>query len=151
MNINKILKVKFLNIGEYDGFRTNNGVDFLTILPQPQLNNHISPFASGQDMIIEDDIEFDDLVNLMSKIEKERNGLGSAIHKEAFTGIDYLGYQVKFSSYAVWQEYITPENEDRFWQNSNYQIFKFNFNPDWIPLNKEILRRSRENKLNQIL
>ena len=128
MDINKILKVKFLNIGEYDGFRT-----------------------SGGDIIIEDDIEFDDLVNLMSKIETERNGLGSAIHKEAFTGIDYLGYQVKFSSYAVWQEYITGENEYGFWQIPKYQIYKFNFNPDWIPLNKEILRRSRENKLNQIL
>jgi len=126
MDINKILKVKFLNIGEYDGFRT-----------------------SGGDIIIEDDIEFDDLVNLMSKIETERNGLGSAIHKEAFTGIDYLGYQVKFSSYAVWQ--ITQENEDGFWEIPKYQIYKFNFNPDWIPLNKEILRRSRENKLNQIL
>jgi len=126
MDINKILKVKFLNIGEYDGFRTSNG-----------------------DIITEGGIEFDDLVNLMSKIETERNGLGSAIHKEAFTGIDYLGYQVKFSSYAVWQ--ITQENEDGFWEIPKYQIYKFNFNPDWIPLNKEILRRSRENKLNQIL
>ena len=128
MDINKILKVKFLNIGEYDGFITSNG-----------------------DIITEGGIEFYDLVNLMSKIEKERNGLGSAIHKEAFTGIDYLGNQVKFSSYAVWQEYITPVNEDGFWQIPKYQIYKFNFNPDWIPLNKEILRRSREIKLNQIL
>jgi hypothetical protein len=97
------------------------------------------------DIIIESDIEFDDLVNLMSKIEKERNVLGRSLHKEAFTGIDYLGNQVKFSSYAVWQE-----NEDNFWQINKYQIYKFNFNPEWIPLDKEILRRSRDSKISKL-
>jgi hypothetical protein len=86
----------------------------------------------------------------MSKIEKERNVLGSSLHKEAFTGIDYLGNQVKFSSYVVWQQYIAPENEDNFWQINKYQIYKFNFNPDWIPLNKEILRRSRDSKISKL-
>jgi hypothetical protein len=132
MDISKILKIEFLKPSDCYSFELINS-DIII------------------ESVIESDIEFDDLVNLISKIEKERNLLGSSLHKEAFTGIDYLGNQVKFSSYVVWQQYIAPENEDNFWQINKYQIYKFNFNPDWIPLNKEILRRSRENKLNQIL
>ena len=128
MDISKILKIEFLKPSDCYSFELING-----------------------DIIIESDIEFDDLVNLMSKIEKERNILGRSLHKEAITGIDYLGNQVKFSSYVVWQQYIAPENEDNFWQINKYQIFKFNFNPDWIPLDKEILRRSRDSKISNLV
>ena len=132
MDISKILKIEFLKPSDCYSFEliNDNG-------------------ALG-DIIIESDIEFDDLVNLMSKIEIGCNVLGRSLHKEAFTGIDYLGNQVKFSSYVVWQQYIAPENEDNFWQINIYQIYKFNFNPEWIPLDKEILRRSRDSKISKL-
>jgi hypothetical protein len=103
MDINNIIKVKFLKSDE-------------TI--------------SGSN-IKETDIELDNLLKLISDVEEKR-GLGKSLHKEAFTGIDYLGNEIKFNSYVIW-----TENE----------IFKYNFSESYIPLNLEILRRKRYLKL----
>ena len=78
----------------------------------------------------------DDILKLINQIENER-GLGRNLHKEAFTGIDYLGNKVQFSSYVIWQEYG--------------EIFKFNFNSDLVPFDSEILRRNRDTKISSII
>ena len=78
MNINKIIKVKFL--------KPNESV------------------STNGEVLTEFDIELDDILKLINQIENDRNGLGRNLHKEAFTGIDYLGNKVQFSSYVIWQE-----------------------------------------------
>ena len=83
----------------------------------------------------EEDIEFNDLLKLISDVEEKR-GLGKSLHKEAFTGIDYLGNEVKFNSYVIW-----AENE----------IFKYNFDESLVPFNNEILRRNRDKTIDDIL
>ena len=94
MNFDKILKVKFLKSDE-------------TIL--------------GKSITVKD-IELDDLLKLISDVEEKR-GLGKSLHKEAFTGIDYQGNVIKFSSYVIW-----TENE----------IYKYNFSENYIPLTTSI-------------
>ena len=69
MNINNVLKVKFLKSDE-----TITGSN-----------------------ITEIDIELDDLIKLISDVENIR-GLGKSLHKEAYTGIDYLGNDVVLKS-----------------------------------------------------
>lgn len=115
MEINKIIKVKFLKPGEY--------------------------ISTNGETLEESQIELDDLLKLINEVETIR-GLGRNLHKEAFTGIDYLGNKVQFSSYVVWQEVDV---------NPTFKIFKFNFNPDWIPLNDEILRRQRDTKISSVI
>jgi len=111
MDINKIIKVKFLKQQEV--------------------------ISTTGEVLTEVDIEFDDILKLINQIEIDRNGLGRNLHKEAFTGIDYLGNKVQFSSYVVWQE--------------DGEIFKFNFNSDLIPFDSEILKRSRDSKISSII
>jgi len=111
MDINKIIKVKFLKQQEV--------------------------ISTTGEVLTEVDIEFDDILKLINQIEIDRNGLGRNLHKEAFTGIDYLGNKVQFSSYVVWQE--------------DGEIFKFNFNSDLIPFDSEILKRSRDSKIISII
>jgi len=106
MNIEKIIKIKFLKSDDY--------------------------ISTTGEKIIEIDIDFWQLLNLISEIEFKRDGLAKNLHKEAFTGVDYLGNQVKFSSYVIWQD--------------NNIIYKYKFNQDWIPFNNEILRRDRDEK-----
>ena len=89
--------------------------------------------------IIETDIEFNDLLKLINDIEKIKGGLGKSLHQEAFTGIDYLGNDIKFSSYVIW-----TENE----------IFKYNFSESLVPFNDEILRlkiKRRDERIDDIL
>jgi hypothetical protein len=110
MDINNIIKVKFLKIDE-------------TI--------------SGSN-ITETNIELDNLLKLISDVEEKRNH-GKALHQEAFTGIDYLGNDIKFSSYVIW-----TENE----------IFKYNFSESLVPFNDEILRlkiKRRDERIDDIL
>ena len=111
MNINKIIKVKFLK-------------------PQESVS------TTGE-VLTEVDIVFEDMLKLIDEIENTRNGLGRNLHKEAFTGLDYLGNKVQFSSYVIWQE--------------DGKIFKFNFNSDLIPFDSEILRRNRDSKISSII
>mgnify|MGYP000914858014 FL=1 len=85
--------------------------------------------------IIENDIEFDNLILMINEIEEKR-GLGSSIHKEAFTGLDYMGSKVEFNCYVIF-----TDNE----------IYKYKFDKNLIPFNNEILKRNREEKLNKIL
>jgi hypothetical protein len=107
MDINNIIKVKFLKIDE-------------TI--------------SGSN-ITETNIELDNLLKLISDVEEKR-GLGKSLHKEAFTGIDYLGNEVKFNSYVIWTE---------------KKILKYNFDESLVPFNNEILKRNRDKKIDDIL
>jgi hypothetical protein len=107
MDINNIIKVKFLQIDE-------------TI--------------SGSN-ITETNIELDNLLKLISDVEEKR-GLGKSLHKEAFTGIDYLGNEVKFNSYVIWTE---------------KKILKYNFDESLVPFNNEILKRNRDKKIDDIL
>ena len=111
MKREKILKVKFLKPGDY--------------------------ISTTGEEIIEIDIDFEDLLEIISDIETQRDGFGKILHKEAFTGVDYLGNLVKFSSYVIW-----PDNN---------KIYKYNFDENWIPFNSEILRRDRDVKLNKIM
>jgi len=104
MNINNILKCKFLERGE-----TITGSN-----------------------ITEIDIELDDLIKLISDVENIR-GLGKSLHKEAYTGIDYLGNKVSFISYVIWEE--------------TGDIYKYNFDEDWIPLN----RKKRDETIKKII
>lgn len=108
MEIEKILKVKFLK----------PGANVSTI---------------GEE-IIEIYIDFEDLLKIIGDIETQRDGFGKSLHKEAFTGVDYLGNAVKFSSYVIWQD--------------NNKIYKYNFDENLIPFDNEILRRDRDKKLN---
>ncbi len=102
MNFDKILKVKFLKSDE-------------TIL--------------GNSITVKD-IELYDLLKLISDVEEKR-GLGKSLHKEAFTGIDYQGNVIKFSSYVIW-----TENE----------IYKYNFSENYIPLTTSIKGAHSDNK-----
>jgi hypothetical protein len=111
MEIEKIIKVKFIKSDDYI-------------------------WDTGEE-ILEIDIDFNQLLDIISEIELKRDGFGKSLHKEAFTGIDYLGNQVKFSSYMIWQD------DDK--------IYKYNFDENWIPFDNEILRRDRDVKLNKII
>ena len=108
MNINNVLKVKFIKSNE-----TITGSNIKEI-----------------------DIELDDLIKLISDIENIR-GLGKSLHNEAYTGIDYLGNEVVFSSYVVWEE-------------SGY-IYKYNFDEEWIPLNSFIIKHKRDEAIKKII
>jgi hypothetical protein len=107
MNINNILKVKFLKSDE-------------TIL--------------GSN-ITEIDIELDDLIKLISDVENIR-GLGKSLHKEAYTGIDYLGNEVFFSSYVCWEE--------------SGDIYKYNFNEDYVPFNSFVIKQKRDEAIKKL-
>jgi len=111
MEIEKILKVKFLKM-----------VDYIS--------------TTGEE-IIEINVDFDKLLGIISEIELKRDGFGKNIHKEAFTGVDYLGNKVSFSSYVVWQD--------------GGKIYKYNFDEEWIPFNSELISRNREEKIQNII
>jgi hypothetical protein len=96
MEVEKIIKVKFLKSGDY--------------------------ISTTGEEIIEINVDFDQLLGIISEIELKRDGLGKSLHKEAFTGLDYLGNKVTFSSYVVWQD--------------GGKIYKYNFDEDWIPFNR---------------
>lgn len=107
MNINNIIKCKFLKSDE-----TITGSNITEI------------------------VEIDDLLKLISDIENIR-GLGKSLHKEAYTGIDYLGSEVVFSSYVVWEK--------------SGDIYKYNFDEKWIPLNSFIIRQKRDETIKKII
>ena len=109
MEIMEILKVKFLKPGDY--------------------------ISTAGEEIIERDIDFEDLLKIISDIETQKEGFGKNLHKEAFTGVDYLGNLVKFSSYVIW---------------TNNKIYKYNFDENWMPFDDELLRRDRDKKLGNI-
>ncbi len=110
MEIEKILKVKFLKPGEY--------------------------ISTTGEEIIERDIDFEDLLKIIRDIENQKAGFGKSLHKEAFTGVDYLGNLVKFSSYVIWSD--------------NNKIYKYSFDENWIPFDNERLRRDREERLKEL-
>ena len=107
INYNDILRVKFLK------------------------NNETIPDLK----ITEIEIEFDDLLRLICEVEEKR-GIGRSLHKEAFSGIDYLGNEVKFNSYIIWTE---------------DEIFKYNFSENYTPFNSEILRRKRNKNIDDVI
>lgn len=111
MEIEKILKVKFLKLGDY--------------------------ISTTGEEIIEINVDFDKLLGIISEIELKRDGFGKNLHKEAFTGVDYLGNKVSFSSYVVWQD--------------GGKIYKYNFDEEWIPFNSELISRNREEKIQNII
>ena len=109
MEIVEILKVKFLKPGDY--------------------------ISTTGEEIIEINIDFEDLLKIISDIETQKAGFGKSLHKEAFTGVDYLGNLVKFSSYVIW---------------SDSKIYKYSFDENWIPFDNERLRRDREERLKEL-
>ncbi len=111
MEIEKILKVKFLKSGDY--------------------------ISTTGEEIIEINVDFDQLLGIISEIELIRDGFGKNLHKEAFTGVDYLGNKVSFSSYVVWQD--------------DGKIYKYNFDENLIPFNAELISRNREEKIQNII
>ena len=111
MEIEKILKVKFLKSGDY--------------------------ISTTGEEIIEINVDFDQLLGIISKIELKRDGFGKSLHKEAFTGVDYLGNKVSFTSYVVWQD--------------GGKIYKYNFDENLIPFNSELISRNREEKIQNII
>ena len=111
MEIEKILKVKFLKLGDY--------------------------ISTTGEEIIEINVDFDKLLGIISEIELKRDGFGKNLHKEAFTGVDYLGNKVSFYSYVVWQD--------------GGKIYKYNFDEEWIPFNSELISRNREEKIQNII
>lgn len=108
MNINNIVRCKFLKSDE-----TITGSNIKEI-----------------------DIELDDLIKLISDVENIR-GLGKSLYKEAYTGIDYLGNEVVFSSYVIWEE--------------SGDIYKYNFDEKWIPLNSFIIKQKRDETIKKII
>ena len=110
MEIEKIIKVKFLKPGDY--------------------------ISTTDKEIIEKDIDFDDLLKIISDVETQRDGFGKNLHKEVFTGVDYLGNVVKLSSYVIWQD--------------NNKIYKYNFDENCIPFDNEIIQRDRDKKLKEL-
>jgi hypothetical protein len=109
----EILKVKFLKPGDSGDYISTTGEE-----------------------IIERDIDFEDLLKIIMDIENQKAGFGKSLHMEAFTGVDYLGNLVKFSSYVIWSD--------------NNKIYKYNFDENWIPFDNERLRRDREEKLKEL-
>ena len=106
MDINNIIKVKFLKIDE-------------TI--------------SGSN-ITETNIELDNLLKLISDVEEKRElssyphrNHGKALHNQAFTGIDGLCKEVKVNSYVIWTEKkILKYNFDESLVPFNNEILKRN-------------------------
>ena len=111
MEIEKIIKVKFIKSDDY--------------------------ISTTGEEIIEINVDFDKLLGIISEIELKRDGFGKNLHKEAFTGVDYLGNKVSFSSYVVWQD--------------GGKIYKYNFDEEWIPFNSELISRNREEKIQNII
>lgn len=116
VDVNKIIKIELLKLDE---------------------SRHFDICKNGE-TLIEFDVELDDLIDIMNEIDTYRNwGIRHDLHSWAFTGFDWLGKEVKYSSYVVWQ--------------FDDKIFKFNFSPDLIPFNGEILRRGREDKISSLI
>ena len=83
---------------------------------------------------IESEIEFDDLIHLMEKVESR--GLAISLHREAWEGKDYLGKPLDVDTYLVWTEKA---------------IYRYRFPSNWIPLSAEKLNRDRIKSINKIL
>lgn len=116
VDVNKVIKIEFLTVDDV---------------------RHFDICKNGE-TLIECDVELDDLLHIMNEIDTYRNGgIRHDLHKEAFTGFDYRGREVRYSSYVVWQ--------------IDDKILKFNFNPDWIPFSGEIIRRKREEKISSLI
>lgn len=99
-------------------------------------------FKKVGEKISYDDIEilelypdFYELLEIINNIESYDN-FGKRIHIEAFTGIDYLGNKVSYDSYLVY---------------TDTKLYKYNFNSDLIPFNREILVRKRDKTINKLL
>jgi hypothetical protein len=114
MEIEKILKVQFL---------------------KPESTKLLKILEEIGEEIIERDIDFEDLLKMIRDIENQKAGFGKSLHKEAFTGVDYLGNLVKFSSYVIW---------------SDNKIYKYSFDENWIPFDNERLRRDIEERLKEL-
>jgi len=80
-------------------------------------------------------IEFEDLLILINKVEKEA-GLGKSLHKEAFSGIDFLGDVVNFDSYIIVLNDV-----------KKIRIFKYNFDKNFIPFDVKIREKNIDNLL----
>lgn len=146
MELGKILKVQFLNQEAAGGLHRFNGWDR-------------SPWLPTDWKIVESNIEFEDLLELISDIESHLPVSGiKNLHEEAFDGVDYLGNVVKFSSYVIWQDNKHDRRiiDDEHYRGLNFRdplpgiIYKYNFDENLIPFNHEILRRSRNNKINKV-
>ena len=100
-----------------------------SIKPEYQKPIDKKTFEATQDI-------FEDLLKIIRDIETQKEDFGKSLHKEAFTGVDYLGNLVKFSSYVIWTD--------------NNKIYKYNFDENWIPFDNELLRRDREERLKEL-
>jgi hypothetical protein len=92
---------------------------------------------------IESEIEFDDLIHLMEKVEScglayssIRQSHRISLHREAWEGKDYLGKPLDVDTYLIWTE---------------KDIYRYRFPPSWIPLSAEKLNRDRIKSINKIL
>ena len=83
---------------------------------------------------IESEIEFDDLIHLMEKVESR--GLGASLHREAWEGRDYLGKPLDVDTYLIWTRNV---------------IYRYRFPPSWIPLSSEKLNRDRIVKIDEFI
>jgi hypothetical protein len=83
---------------------------------------------------IESEIEFDDLIHLMEKVESR--GLAISLHREAWEGRDYLGKPLDVDTYLIWTRNV---------------IYRYRFPSSWIPLSAEKLNRDRISKIGDLL
>lgn len=112
--------------------------------------NVISSIFGTNDSIevINIDVDIYQLLTIMNVVEQKR-GIGSSIHSEVITGVDYLGKQVKFDSYLLFDD--------------NYKCYKYNFDENIIPLNpnpnlimsvnellSEIIRQKRNDNIDEL-
>lgn len=90
--------------------------------------------------LFEKDVNIFELKNILKMIEDK--GLGKHTHIDAYEGIDSNGNRVEYDCYY-------------FYLESKYSIgrkcFKYNFNPDIIPINLNLKKINRLNNINYLL
>lgn len=111
--------------------------------------------------LIESTIEFDKLIFYLKEIEKTSIGGSKSKFNSAYTGIDSNGNLVSYSALLLWfnyndtylETYTAQDNGDFNYVTKlkNYILYKYNFNPNLIPLNRELKIQERFNKINDIL
>lgn len=84
-----------------------------------------------------EEIGFDELISIIKEVEKKYYGLGSRLHDEVFTGVDFYGNKPYYDTYNI----ITDDNI----------LYRYVFDVEFIPFNDIIKQRNRNNIIDSIL
>lgn len=107
-------------------------------------------------------IDFSKLIYQLKMLQKE-SGVSRYLYDMALNGYtDSEGNNIPYCSLLIWASmpdfpsWIDPLDTkvdifSEYKRESRITLYKYNFNPKWIPLKNELLIRERKNKIDLIL